>query len=214
MPRPFAYQRSSLSGCAVLAVAAGGVFLVVCLGPVLGFTSVEKAEDRWTTLLGGSVCAGTFYLFGLILWWLASGRPGLAHDDEAILFLRGHRVVGQLPFANVESIATHTYVETPANSLLQRALWALTQQWTDLLFSLFKSNKPKETAGGVLFEVHDLEDRDTEFPSFCKIAGRREVILSGDWTQPFDKIAETLAAAHELYQESLGDEGRDRFDFS
>ncbi len=201
-------QRSNWVGGICFLVLAG-FFLVMGMTPLIRVLSHPEMRE---SLLPMSLFIGVSVLFlGIAAWILydCAHPKVLTADVEHIRVLRRQKVIGQVSFAEVESI-TIIWVK-PSSPYLAGGL-------VGLVVKMVVDANAKLRPGGVRIRLRDPAARDLWWPRRWFYRKSREIRIAWPMQCSFERVAQELRAREMAYLKEHGllpaDEGeKNPFDF-
>jgi hypothetical protein len=184
----------------------GGILCLIlgAIGPIAGATvavgHVAMGRDPSPglgMLLGGMACGALFTILGFAGLWYAFFPLAIVVEGDAICLIRRGRVIGRLPFANVDAIRIH-WVPKPVNPVWTTQFGLIGA----LIGYALSQSSGEKIPGGILIKLYGNDDPDSFWPGFGDPLRTRDLILKGDWSRSFEKIANDLRDAHMAYLES------------
>jgi hypothetical protein len=187
----FRVNRKSRWGLGFLLAAAGTACLGGGVAQALSQATVADNRNAVVTLVTSAIAAAL--CFGIAAWAVAGWLfpMALTADGDAIRLLARDRVIGEIPFANLDRITIMWEVTDPLRS-------------DPLTAAATYVAGPNKTPSGIVFVLRDRNDPKTSWPRAGFTRAKDYIVLDLSWELPYQTVADELRAYEVAYLEAHG----------
>jgi hypothetical protein len=127
-------------GQSILGIVAGIMFIISALGVILGLLLFDGGSWPLVALVVVQILVGVFFVW----WHILEQTSRLVLGDDRVQYLRGKRVLWELPYDNIAEVKLFTHGVIPIQSLGINVIaseifdhawpsWARTRKWNQRL---------------------------------------------------------------------------------